>query len=154
MSPLWRSRSASARSLVRSTVSIPFSICSMTSPMRSASRAAHEMASAGVSSAEGSRGRGFGGRALAGGGRGRGGIEVAGLRRVVAGGARRKEPLGDTRNRRGKEDERECERDVEEEVEQDDLARRIELQSLDPAFDVPDDRHQEQAADQLEQEIA
>ncbi len=65
-SSILRSRSASARSLVFSTVNSPFSICSMTSPMRSASRAAQEMARVGVASAEGSRWRGFAGSSLAG----------------------------------------------------------------------------------------
>ena len=102
--------------------------------MRNASRAAHEIARAGVSSADGSRWRGFDGSSLA----GRDGRSRSATRAIGA----------------VKKMKRERERDIEKEMEQHDFARGIEPQSFDPAFDLADDRHQQQAADQLEQKVA
>ncbi len=73
----------------------------MTSPMRSASRAAHEMASVGVVRAEGSRCRGFAGSS----------------RQRLRG----QQALGDARDRGREEDEDQGQRDVEGQVEQHDL---------------------------------
>ena len=102
MSSILRSRSASARSLVFSTVSMPFSICSI--DVADAQRLAR---------GAGDRERGRVERRR---------VEVARLGRVVARRPRGQQPLGDARDRRGEEDERERERDVEGEVEQHDLA--------------------------------
>jgi hypothetical protein len=105
----------------------------MTSPMRIASRAAHAIASPGVSSADGSRWRGFAGSSDAG--------RAGSIRSAT------RDPLGP-------EHEEQRERDVEEQVKQHDLARRIEFHAGDPALEMPDERHGEHAADQLEDEVA
>ena len=101
--PACAARSDSARSLVLITVSMPFSIVSTTSPMRSASRAALEIASAGVSSADGSRWRGLVRPSL---GRGSGSQRSA----------MRADQLGEA-------DEEHREHDVEDQVELHDLRR-------------------------------
>ena len=66
----------------------------------------------------------------------RGRVEVARLGRVVGERLVRQQALGDARDLLGPEDEQERERDVEEEVEEHDLARGIEVEAGDPAVDV------------------
>ena len=82
---------------------MPTSICSMKSASRTASRAALPMASAGVSSADGSRYRARGG--------------------IVGVGLGRQQPFGEPRDRFGEEQEHRRDGDVEQQVEVDrDLA--------------------------------
>jgi hypothetical protein len=79
---------------------------------------------------------------------------MPGLGGVVDGGLRRQEPLGDPRDRRREKDKDESKRHVEREVEQHDLLCRPEPQRADWLLDVRDEGHEEDATDQLEQEVA
>jgi hypothetical protein len=107
---------------------------SITSPMRIASRAALAMASGGVSSADG--------------------IEVARLGRIVGQRLVGQQALGDARDLLGPEDEEKRERHVEEEVEEHDFLRGVELEAGDPSLDVLEHGNRQHAADELEQEVA